>query len=211
MQFIRGQHNLRPEHQGCVATIGNFDGVHLGHQAVFEALKKKAREYGVPATVIIFEPQPMEYFHIQDVPARLTRLREKLAAIKNCQIDRVLLLEFGPHLASMEAGEFVQRVLIEGLAIRHLFVGDDFRFGKGRKGNYGLLQEEGGKHGFSVEDLHTIEHENFRISSTRIRQALAEGDFLTAEQCLGRPYQICGRVAHGNKKGRTIAHYGKKY
>ena len=204
MQLIRGQHNLRPEHRGCVATIGNFDGVHLGHQAVFEALKKKARVYGVPETVIIFEPQPMEYFHVKDVPARLTRLREKLAAIKNCQIGRVLLLEFGPHLAGMEAGEFVQRVLIEGLAIRHLFVGDDFRFGKGRKGDYRLLREEGKKHDFSVEDLHTIEHESFRISSTRIRQALAEGDFLTAERCLGRPYQICGRVAHGNKKGRTI-------
>ena len=204
MQLIRGQHNLRPAHRGCVATIGNFDGVHLGHQAVFAALRQKAESFGVPATVIIFEPQPMEYFHAENVPARLTRLREKLAALKDCQIERVLLLEFSPHLASMPAEAFVQQVLIEGLAIRHLFVGDDFRFGRGRTGDYSLLQEEGGRHGFSVQDLHTIEHDNSRISSTRIRQALAEGDFSTAEWCLGRPYRICGRVAHGNKKGRTI-------
>ena len=204
MELIRGQHNLRAQHRGCVATIGNFDGVHVGHKAVFSALKEKAEEFGVPATVIVFEPQPMEYFHAKNVPARLTRLREKLAALAENEIDRVLLLEFGPHLASMSASEFIQQILVDGLSIHHLFVGDDFRFGKGREGDFSLLQQEGEKHGFSVEDLHTIEHENSRVSSTRIRLALAEGDFITAEQCLGRPYQICGRVAHGNKKGRTI-------
>jgi len=204
MQLIRGEYNLRAEHQHCVASIGNFDGVHLGHQAVFSALQERSKALGVPTTVIIFEPQPMEYFHAAQTPARLTRLREKLAAIEGCGIDRVLMLEFGPHLASMEAGDFIENVLVNGLAIRHLFVGDDFRFGKDRCGDFSLLQQAGEQHGFQVEDMNTISHRDARISSTRIRQALAQGDFTSAESCLGRPYRICGRVAHGNERGRTI-------
>jgi riboflavin kinase/FMN adenylyltransferase len=204
MQLIRGEYNLRPEHRCCVASIGNFDGVHLGHQAVFSALQERSKALGVPTTVIIFEPQPMEYFHVARTPARLTRLREKLAAIERCGIDRVLLLEFGPRLASMEAGEFIENVLVNGLALRHLFVGDDFRFGKDRGGDFSLLQQAGKRHDFQVEDMNTISHKEARISSTRIRQALAQGDFASAKSCLGRPYQICGRVAHGNERGRTI-------
>ncbi len=204
MQLIRGEYNLRAEHRHCVASIGNFDGVHLGHQAVFSALQERSKALGVPTVVIIFEPQPMEYFHAAQTPARLTRLREKLAAIEGCGIDRVLMLEFGPHLASMEAGDFIENVLVNGLAIRHLFVGDDFRFGKDRGGDFSLLQQAGEQHGFQVEDMNTISHREARISSTRIRQALAEGDFAIAESCLGRPYRICGRVAHGNERGRTI-------
>ena len=204
MQLIRGEYNLRTEHQRCVASIGNFDGVHLGHQAVFSAMQERSKALGVPTTVIIFEPQPMEYFHLVQTPARLTRLREKLAAIADCGIDRVLMLEFGPHLAGMEAGEFVETVLVNGLAIRHLFVGDDFRFGKDRKGDFSMLLRAGEFHGFQVEDMNTISHKDARISSTRIRQLLAEGDFASAADCLGRPYQICGRVAHGNERGRTI-------
>ena len=204
MQLIRGEYNLRPGHQRCVASIGNFDGVHLGHQAVFTALQQRSKALGVPTTVIIFEPQPMEYFHSERTPARLTRLREKLAAIEGCGIDRVLLLEFGPHLANMEADAFIHKVLVNGLAIKHLFVGDDFRFGKDRGGDFSLLQQAGQRHGFQVEDMNTISHKDARISSTRIRQLLAEGDFASAESCLGRPYQICGRVAHGNERGRTI-------
>ncbi len=204
MQLIRGQYNLRSEHQRCVASIGNFDGVHLGHQAVFSALQERAKALGVPTTVIIFEPQPMEYFHVAQTPARLTRLREKLAAIEGCGIDRVLLLEFGPHLAAMPADEFIENILVNGLAIKHLFVGDDFRFGKDRGGDFPLLQQAGERHGFQVEDMNTISHKETRISSSRIRQALAQGDFAGAESCLGRPYQICGRVAHGNERGRTI-------
>ena len=204
MQLIRGQYNLRQEHLGCVATIGNFDGVHLGHQAVFAALQEQATALGVPATVIIFEPQPMEYFHVENTPARLTRLREKLAAIADCGIQHVLMLEFGPHLAGMPAENFIQDVLVGGLGIKHLFVGDDFRFGKQRGGDFSMLQQAGEQHGFQVENMNTISHADDRISSTRIRLSLAEGDFATAESCLGRPYQICGRVAHGNEKGRTI-------
>ncbi len=146
----------------------------------------------------------MEFFQPQKAPPRLTRLREKLIHIRNCGIDRVVLLEFNQHLASLSAEAFVQQVLVDGLAIRHLYVGDDFRFGRERKGDFSLLQKAGEKQGFSVEGMDTICHDDCRISSTRIREALAAGDFSTAELCLGRSYQICGRVGHGNQRGRTI-------
>lgn len=204
MQIIRGQYNLRNEHRGCVATIGNFDGVHLGHQEVFAALSDRAREHGVPATVITFEPQPLEFFRPDQAPARLTRMREKLQAIKDCGIERVLLLEFNAHLADMSAEDFIENVLVSGLGIKHLYVGDDFRFGQGRKGDFRLLQLAGERHGFGVEDLHTVMHDEDRISSTRVREALSRGDLAEAKACLGRPYRICGRVAHGHKRGRTI-------
>ncbi|HEC06181.1 MAG TPA: bifunctional riboflavin kinase/FAD synthetase [Thiolapillus brandeum] len=204
MQLVRGQHNLRASHRGCAATIGNFDGVHLGHQAVFNALREKAQQLGLPSTVILFEPQPMEFFQPRMAPPRLTRLREKLIHIRSCGIDRVVLLEFNVHLAELTAEEFVQQVLLDGMGIRHLYVGDDFRFGKERKGDFALLQKIGAAQGFSVQSMDTVCHDDCRISSTRIREALAEGDFATAEHCLGRPYQICGRVGHGNQRGRTI-------
>ena len=204
MELIRGKLNLRPQHRGCVATIGNFDGVHRGHQAVFRALKEKAREYGLPATVILFEPQPMEFFLPQQAPARLTRLREKLEQIHRCGIDRVLLLEFNRALAEMAAATFIDEVLVQGLGIRHLYVGDDFRFGAGREGDYTQLVAAGDEYGFSVESMDTVCHDECRISSTRIRDALLAGDLATAEACLGRPYQIFGRVSHGHERGRTI-------
>ncbi len=204
MELVRGQHNLGARHRNCAATIGNFDGVHLGHQAVFNALREKAGQLAVPSTVILFEPQPMEFFQPQQAPPRLTRLREKLIHIRRCGIDRVVLLEFNQRLASLPAEDFTQQVLVDGLAIRHLYVGDDFRFGRERKGDFSLLQEVGEKQGFSVQGMDTICHDECRISSTRIREALASGDFTTAERCLGRPYQICGRVGHGDRRGRTI-------
>ncbi len=204
MQLVRGQHNLRARHQGCAATIGNFDGVHLGHQVVFNALRDKAQQLAVPSTVILFEPQPMEFFQPQNAPPRLTRLREKLIHIRRCGIDRVVLLEFNQRLASLAAERFVQQVLVDSLGIRHLYVGDDFRFGRGREGDFSLLQRIGREQGFSVQGMDTVCHEDCRISSTRIREALAAGDFSTAELCLGRPYQICGRVGHGEQRGRMI-------
>ena len=219
MRLIRGLHNLREPDRGCVATIGNFDGVHLGHRAVFRRLLAQGRRLGLPATVITFEPQPMEYFAPAIAPARLTRLREKLTAIANDGIEQVLLLEFGPRLAEMRALDFIQRVLIDGLGVRYLLVGDDFRFGHNREGDYALLERVGrelgvptddpGAHrqedcGFSVEDLRTIKHNEERISSTRVRELIATGDFEQAAHMLGRPYRICGRVGHGDQRGRTI-------
>ena len=206
MRVIRGLHNLKPEHRGCVATIGNFDGVHLGHGAVFARLLAKGRALGLPATVITFEPQAMEYFAPDTAPARLTRLREKLAALMDRGIEQVMLLEFGPRLARMGAREFVRELLVDGLGARHLLVGDDFRFGRDREGDFQLLREIGREHGFAVEDLHTITHGEERVSSTRIREALARGEFELVRHLLGRPYCICGRIGHGDKRGRSIGY-----
>lgn len=209
MRLIRGLHNLVQSDRDCVATIGNFDGVHLGHRTVFQRLQVRGRELGLPATVITFEPQPLEFFAPEAAPARLTRLREKLCAIADCGIERVMVLEFGPKLARMGARDFIQRLLIDGLGVRFLLVGDDFRFGHGREGDYELLRELGrsslpGQGGFEVENLHTITHDKERISSTRVREALARGDLEQARHLLGRPYRLHGRVAHGAKRGRGI-------
>jgi len=206
MRVIRGLHNLKLEHRGCVATIGNFDGVHLGHKAVFGRLLEKGHALGLPGTVITFEPQAMEYFAPDAAPARLTRLREKLAALMDCGIEQVILLEFGPKLARMEARKFVHKLLVDGLGVRHLLVGDDFRFGRGREGDFRLLEAMGREHGYAVEDLHTVTHGDERVSSTRIREALARGEFELARHLLGRPYRICGRIGHGNKRGRSIGY-----
>ncbi|WP_078118273.1 bifunctional riboflavin kinase/FAD synthetase [Thiosocius teredinicola] len=204
MLLIRGLHNLRAEHRGCVATIGNFDGVHLGHQEVFAALTRRARAAGLPSLVITFEPQPMEFFRPEQAPARLTKLREKLAAIHACDIDRVLLVRFDAAFAAVDARDFVQIVLVEKLGIHHLYVGDDFRFGQRRAGDFRLLKSMGAEHGFGVESLPTVADGGERVSSTRIREALQAGDLAEAERCLGRRYRICGHVGHGYKRGRTI-------
>lgn len=204
VHLIRGLHNLRAAHRGCVATIGNFDGVHLGHRAVFAALVERARAAGLPSTVITFEPQPMEFFRPDEAPARLTRLREKIEAISACDIDQVMLVKFDAQFAQIEPEAFISEHLVERLGIRHLFVGDDFRFGKGRRGDFAMLQQFGEKMGYGVESLATVACEDGRISSTRIREALQRGDLKHAEHCLGRRYRICGRVAHGHKRGRTI-------
>ena len=204
MQLIRGLHNLTPSHTGCAATIGNFDGVHLGHQAVLGQLAERAAELGVPTTVILFEPQPQEFFMPSEAPPRLTRLREKLVALRRFSVDRVLCLRFDARLAALSADEFVQRILVDGLGVRYLVVGDDFRFGKGRTGDFGFLQRRGEQDGFQVAHMHSFMLDGERVSSTRIRAALRAGRLEQAEQMLGRGYRMLGRVAHGDKRGRTI-------
>ena len=204
MEFIRGWHNLRPPHRGCVATIGNFDGVHLGHQAVIGQLAEKGAALHLPTVLIMFEPQPQEYFQPGSAVARLSRLREKLKALQRYSVDRVLCLRFDAHLAAMPAEEFIQRVLVDGLGVRCLVIGDDFRFGKNRTGDYAMLQAAGARHDFQTVPMHTFTIDGERVSSTRVRKALALGDLATAEKLIGRPYRMCGRVAHGDKRGRTI-------
>jgi riboflavin kinase/FMN adenylyltransferase len=204
MEFIRGLHNLRPAHRGCVATIGNFDGVHRGHQAVIGQLSRKAQALGLPATVIVFEPQPNEFFGHDKAPPRLTRLREKLLALGERPVDRVLCIEFTQRLAELPAGDFIEQVLVQGLGIRYLVVGDDFRFGRGRAGDFNLLVDAGKRHGFEVVRTDSFSLDGERVSSTAIRNALVRGDLDRAEQLLGRRYGVCGRVAHGDKRGRTI-------
>jgi riboflavin kinase/FMN adenylyltransferase len=204
MRLIRGLHNLRPEDHGCVATIGTFDGVHRGHQAVFRSLHDVGSKLGLHSTVITFEPQPMEFFRPDEAPARLTRLREKLQVLQACGIDSVLVLEFSRRLASMGAETFIDEILVRGLGVEHLYVGDDFRFGRARSGNASMLRDAGELHGFAVDDMDTHMIDGERVSSTRIRQCLADDDLETATELLGRPYSICGRVSHGDKRGRTI-------
>jgi len=204
MELIRGIHNLRPHHRGCVATIGNFDGVHLGHQAVLGQLAEQAESMGLPMVVITFEPQPQEYFAPAQAKPRLTRFREKYQALKRYSVDRVLCLRFDQSLSCLEAEAFIDKVLIQGLDVKYLVVGDDFHFGKQRLGTFDLLYQYGQKAGFPVVNMHTFNIDGERVSSTRVREALEQGDLAMAEKLLGRPYRMCGRVAHGDKRGRTI-------
>jgi len=204
MELIRGIQNLRPEHHGCVATIGNFDGVHLGHQAVIGQLAEKGNELGLPTLVLVFEPQPLEVFKGEQAPARLTRFREKLRALARFAVDRLLCIRFSKSFASMSAEAFIKDILVDGLGIRYLVVGDDFRFGAGRKGDFEMLQRAGDQYGFEVANLHSFRIDGDRVSSTLIRRALAAGNMDEAEKLLGRPYRMCGRVAHGDKIGRTL-------
>lgn len=204
MQLVRGLHNLQPEHRGCAATIGNFDGVHRGHQAILARLRERARTLGVPSCVVIFEPQPREFFTPAQAPVRLTRLSEKVLRLRNEGVDRVLCLAFNPRLRELSAAEFVQAVLVQGLGVRHLGVGDDFRFGCDRAGDFEFLCRAGQREGFSVRATTTIELEGERVSSSRIRQALLRGDLGLAGTLLGRPFSLCGRVEQGQHLGRQL-------
>ena len=207
MEVIRGLHNLREEHRGCVATIGNFDGVHRGHQAILDQCREQASTLQLPVTVVVFEPQPREFFAGDQAPPRLTRLREKVRLLGEAGVEYILCLPFNDALRSLTAVEFIDRVLVEGLGVRHLVVGDDFRFGCDRSGDFNLLAEEGerrGPKGFSVEHTRTFALDDERVSSTRVRTLLASGNFSQAARMLGRPYRLSGRVVADQKLGRTI-------
>lgn len=204
MELIRSLHNLRDHHQKCVATIGNFDGIHLGHQAIISQLKEIAGKHDLPTVIITFEPQPQEYFSPEHAPARLTRLREKIEEMERLSVDRLICLRFDSELASLSPRDFVKRLLIEGLDIRHLVVGDDFRFGKDRQGDYATLEKMADEFGYQLEHTNTCSFAGERISSTRIRQALANDDLNLARELLGRDYAISGRVVHGDKRGKSL-------
>jgi len=204
MQIIRNLQNLKPHHHGCVATIGNFDGVHLGHQAVLGQLAEKADGLNLPLTVVTFEPQPQEVFRPEQAPSRLTRFREKVQALRRYSVDRVLVLRFNKAFSRQLPDEFIQRLLVDGLGVKYLVIGDDFRFGKDRVGDFDMLKAAGRQYGFEVVNMHTFLLDGERVSSTGVRTALAAGDLNVAGKLLGRTYRMSGRVAHGDKKGRTI-------
>jgi riboflavin kinase/FMN adenylyltransferase len=204
MELIRDLHNIRSEHRPCVATIGAFDGVHLGHQLVIKALVEKARQAGLPSTVILFEPLPREYFRPHDAPPRLTNFAERFRLLAGLGVDRVLRIHFVDAIRQMSAEDFITRVFVDMLGVKQLIVGDDFAFGKGREGNFDTLLAMGKAHGFEVQDTATLEHEAERVSSTRIRECLLAGEFACVEQQLGRPYSLSGRVVMGQQLGRTI-------
>jgi riboflavin kinase/FMN adenylyltransferase len=212
MRLIRGLYNIPSDFSGCVATIGNFDGVHLGHQVILQQLKKQGEQHQLPTVVMMFEPQPREFFAPDQAPARLANMSEKLQDLASFGVDYVLCLPFNQKLRSMSADQFIQTILLDGLKIRHLIVGDDFRFGCDRTGDYQLLQTSG-QHagessnkgdGFSVEDTKTFEIEGKRVSSTRIRECLSADDLESVNTLLGRPYRMSGRIGYGRQLGRTI-------
>jgi riboflavin kinase/FMN adenylyltransferase len=204
MELIRGIHNIKPKHYGCVLTIGNFDGVHLGHLQVLAKVAEKAKELGLPSAAMTFEPQPMELFAGEKAPARLTRFRDKYVQLRKLQLDRLLCVNFNQRFADLSAHSFIRDLLVDRLGVKFLVVGDDFCFGRGRTGDFTMLQEAGKKFGFEVVNTQSFCVREQRVSSTAIREALAGNNLCEAERMLGRTYSINGRVSHGRKLGRTI-------
>jgi riboflavin kinase / FMN adenylyltransferase len=206
MHLIRGLSQLEPFQNGCVLTIGNFDGLHLGHLAVIRKLAERGKTLNLPVVVMIFEPQPLEYFLASNAPSRLMRLREKVIEFNKLPVDHLLIVKFNREFANYDAEHFINDILLAKLNVKHLVIGDDFHFGKARRGNFALLKEQGRQHGFTVEDTGSYYIDSLRVSSTLIRDALGIGDVVQAERLLGHSYSICGRVAHGDKRGRTLGY-----
>jgi len=212
MRLIRGLSNLQrlaenpqsPLARGCVATIGNFDGVHLGHKTIMSQVKNKAEALGLPSVAMIFEPQPSEFFQGREAPPRLMPFRQKFEALLAEGVDVVLCIQFNERFRSYSAMDFIEQILITGLGVHHLVVGDDFRFGCDRAGDFNLLEQVGAERGFTVENTRTVTINGQRVSSTRVRNALNVNGLEEAERLLGHRYRIHGRVVYGQQLGRTI-------
>ncbi|KGP64172.1 FMN adenylyltransferase [Legionella norrlandica] len=202
MKLLRGSNHFALFDKGAVATIGNFDGVHIGHQHLIKALRVKADKLQLPLVVILFEPQPREYFHKNNAPPRLSSLREKIDILRQCQVDYVYCIKFDENLAQSTASFFARHYLLEGLKIRYLLVGQDFRFGKDRKGDVELLKTLGANYSCEVDVYPDFFIGNEKVSSTKIREALQRGELPQAAKFLGRPYSMCGRVIKGDGRGR---------
>ncbi len=203
MQILRGLYSN--DTQAVAVTIGNFDGVHLGHQALLKELRAAAQPRGLQTAVVIFEPHPREFFTPQQAPARLTSLREKLELFRTMGVDRVHICRFDARFAQRTANDFIH-ALHEKLHAKFVLIGDDFRFGSGRAGDFALVQKIGAERGFDVAAVHSVLHDGVRISSTAIRTALAAGQIRVAKEYLGRPYSISGRVVHGDATGRKLGY-----
>ena len=203
MKLIRGLINLQHQADSCVATIGNFDGVHVGHQAIVERVIAQAKQLGLPSCVLLFEPHPKEYFMGESCPSRLTCFREKYNELRSLGIDKLVVLQFNQSLRNMEAIAFVQDILIERLQVKHLVVGDDFHFGHQRKGNFQLLEQMSPGQ-YTLEPTQSVLVDEERVSSTLIRKALSHSDLEKAAKLLKRPYCITGKVGFGQQLGRTI-------
>jgi len=203
-ELICNTHNIKTRHRGCVVTIGNFDGIHQGHQSVIQSLLKLGRQFQQPTCVILFEPHPQEFFYGDKAPARLMRLGEKVKYLQQLNIDRVLCLRFNKQLAECTAESFVKKILVDKLGMKGLIIGDDFRFGKGRQGDFGFLQKLGHEYGFKVFSTPTVLLKNERIGSSRVREAVKQADFKLAALLLGRPFRLSGRVIYGDQRGRLL-------
>lgn len=202
MRVFRGF--SRPVPGPTALAIGNFDGVHRGHAALLSRLVDAADGAGLPATILTFEPHPREFFAPASAPARLTTLREKLELLSDAGVAQVMVCRFNADFAALSAQQFVDTVLLNGLRTRHLIIGDDFRFGKGRAGDFAMLQAAGERSSFTVEAMGSVTLDGGRVSSSSVRQALAAGDMEQAAALLGRPYVIDGSVRHGEKVGRQL-------
>ena len=208
MRFFRGFRSLDIA-RACALTIGNFDGVHRGHQAMLALLINEARHRGVPSCVLSFEPHPRDYFAVRagqpdKAPARISTLRDKLSELERCGIDQVVLLRFDARFAAQTPQAFIEQVLLQGLHARYVLVGDDFRFGSKRAGDYAMLDAAGDRHGFDVARMQSYEVHGLRVSSSAVREALAAGDMAQARALLGRAYSVSGHVVHGRKLGREL-------
>lgn len=206
MLFIRHIKDFPHLEKGAVVTLGNFDGVHLGHQALIKMAYQRAKAQMLPLVVILFEPHPLEFFKADGAPARLTRLREKIQLLSGLKVDYVLRLKFDNFLANVEAERFIRDFLVEKIHTKYLVIGDDFHFGRGRQGDIHLLQALSKQEGYQVEQLTSIICDNERASSSLVRLALRNNYFAKAQQLLGRPYSMVGRVIHGNKLGRRLGY-----
>ena len=202
MRVFRG--HSRPVPAPVVLAIGNFDGVHLGHVALMAQLVDASERHGLAPAELTFEPHPREFFAPQSAPARLTTLREKLELLAETGVCQAMVCPFNAAFAALSAEQFIEQVLVQALQVKHLIIGDDFRFGRGRTGDFALLQEAGQRFGFSVESMQSVTVDGERVSSSGVRRALADGDMAHAARLLGRPYVIDGRVAHGDKIGRQL-------
>ncbi|MDC8759369.1 bifunctional riboflavin kinase/FAD synthetase [Janthinobacterium fluminis] len=208
MKVFRGLPNAQAR-APCALTIGNFDGVHVGHQALLARVRAAADQLGLEAAVMTFEPHPREFFaeragDLSKAPPRIANLRDKLQSLSDAGTDRVIVEHFSAQFAAMTPQEFTEKVLVEGLHVKWLMVGDDFCYGAKRAGNVAMLHEAGRQYGFHVETLPTVMNNSERISSSAVRAALAAGDFGHAQQLLGHPYSMSGHVIHGHKLGRTL-------
>ncbi|MFK7795136.1 MAG: bifunctional riboflavin kinase/FAD synthetase [Gammaproteobacteria bacterium] len=204
MILLRGSNELARVDQPTIATIGNFDGFHLGHQEIINFVISKSAQQKAKSVLISFEPSPKEFFAGAKAPARIYQIRKKIELADQFGFDYFACLHFNKALASMSAVDFVQKILHDSLQVKNLVVGDDFKFGHQRSGDIDLLRDMGTSLGFEVEDQSTILHEHSRVSSTLIREKLDKGEFENAATLLGRPFSMSGYVFHGDKKGRTI-------
>ncbi len=208
MKVFHGPHHAA-QAPGCALTIGNFDGVHRGHQAMLALLRAEAAQRGLASCVLTFEPHPRDYFAASTgkpdlAPARIGSLRDKLLDLAHCGVDQTVVMPFNARFAALAPEQFIRTVLVEGLRVKYVLVGDDFRFGARRAGDYAMLDAAGGRHGFDVARMNSYEVHGLRVSSSEVRAALAEGRMADAERLLGRPYRISGHVTHGRKLGRDL-------
>ena len=201
MELIRGLHNLKKQ-PGCILTIGNFDGVHLGHQEILKKLVSRSKKMGLPSLVVSFSVTPETFFGRPK--ARLSSFRDKHLFLESMGVDKHLLIRFNKAFSELSASSFINQILVQKIGVKHCFIGDDFRFGKGRLGDFSMLKAASHENNYTIEKLNSVLLDGLRVSSSAVRNFLTDGNFTGAEKFLGRPFSISGKIAHGDKLGRTI-------